>query len=444
MSDKVDNQFFGLFRKFFESGGTTLLLKGAPGSGKTTLAFTIALVLKPSVVSYISTRVSEENIDKQFPWLKQSLPETSIRDVRLGKPELLVEEFLQALKHENSLVIVDSWDSFARILPQNEALKTESALVHLASTPVAGAKVVFVSERVELSPLEYASDGVIQTEFETVKGRALRRLKILKLRGVRVENPVFLFTLEGAKLSVAPLSDFFKLPERFEVVRKPQNLCTLGIRDFDRVFGVLEFGCSVGYEFSSNVRNELKPVFSAAALSNFVAHGGGALIVSHLDKYMERILLNAQKVFSEQVVKSRVRIFTPSFTKNELASAIPNSADEFVKELESAKEEVRANAPSRKVMLAFSISTLQQRFSNERQKLSSALYSILSSASENGDVVVFNGSSSSPFTKSVYYLVDKHIRVTSIDGATLVYGVKPHTPFYFLRIQDQISLIELV
>jgi len=119
MTDKVDNQFFGLFRKFFESGGTTLLLKGAPGSGKTTLAFTIALVLKPSVVSYISTRVSEENIDKQFPWLKQSLPETSIRDVRLGKPELLVEEFLQALKHENSLVIVDSWDSFARILPQN-------------------------------------------------------------------------------------------------------------------------------------------------------------------------------------------------------------------------------------------------------------------------------------------------------------------------------------
>jgi len=38
-------------------------------------------------------------------------------------------------------------------------------MISLASTPVSGSKVIFVSERNEVSPLDYMVDGVIVVTF---------------------------------------------------------------------------------------------------------------------------------------------------------------------------------------------------------------------------------------------------------------------------------------
>jgi KaiC/GvpD/RAD55 family RecA-like ATPase len=53
--------------------GYSLLLKGAPGTGKTILALEIIGLLRDSNAVYISSRVSPTALYEHFPWLDECL-----------------------------------------------------------------------------------------------------------------------------------------------------------------------------------------------------------------------------------------------------------------------------------------------------------------------------------------------------------------------------------
>jgi len=60
-------------------GGHSLLIKGKAGTGKTTLALQIIEELVDEQVDYyLSTRVSDESLYRQFPWLKEKIKQNEI------------------------------------------------------------------------------------------------------------------------------------------------------------------------------------------------------------------------------------------------------------------------------------------------------------------------------------------------------------------------------
>lgn len=66
------------------SGGHSLLIKGRAGTGKTTLALQIIEELAEEQVDYyLSTRVSDESLYRQFPWLKEKAKRNEI--LKAGK-----------------------------------------------------------------------------------------------------------------------------------------------------------------------------------------------------------------------------------------------------------------------------------------------------------------------------------------------------------------------
>ena len=117
---------------FNEDYGKTLLIKGAPGSGKTVFALTLLSTLKGNG-AYLSTRVDSDTLYMQHPWIKEKIAPDNIIDAtksESGQTSVAKEVSLKALKYSNvpefmkavytrtekmehPIIIIDSWEAVA-------------------------------------------------------------------------------------------------------------------------------------------------------------------------------------------------------------------------------------------------------------------------------------------------------------------------------------------
>ena len=64
-----------------KGGGSSLFLKGSAGTGKTTLALQLIEEMgHPDKSFYLSTRVSDQSLYNQFPWLEEKEMRSRILD----------------------------------------------------------------------------------------------------------------------------------------------------------------------------------------------------------------------------------------------------------------------------------------------------------------------------------------------------------------------------
>src|ERR671914_2560708 len=197
--------------QFIRRDTYSLLVKGFAGTGKTTLALTILNVLGiKNNFFYISTRISPRQLYQYYPWLKdligQSRPRgtglarehelmSSFEDARLDEPESLFERITnQLMDIKSPIIIIDSWEAIASFMDREARLNNERVLQTWRER--AGAKLIFVNEDPADTSLDNLVDGVVRLD-KVEKGYArIREISLLKLRGVRITKPSYLFTLD--------------------------------------------------------------------------------------------------------------------------------------------------------------------------------------------------------------------------------------------------------
>lgn len=252
----------GEIRKFFsDREGKTLLIKGPPGSGKTSFSFTLLLELKGNGV-YLSTRVDPHTLHSQIPWLRELLPEESIIDATQSErqrptsskempmiralkyadvPDFLKNVYQRTEKLESPLVIIDSWDAVVAQTGFHEPREREKLEHNLCDfARKTNTKIVFIVEFVEQRPLDYLVDAVIITESQMYEEQRIRRMELRKLRGYPIKQALYLFSLHNGMFKCFPALRGLEIQSPKTPSPLPdidEGRLSTGIRDLDLLLG---------------------------------------------------------------------------------------------------------------------------------------------------------------------------------------------------------------
>jgi RecA-superfamily ATPases implicated in signal transduction len=409
---------------FFEKGGSTLLIKGEPGAGKTTLALTIAKSLNPKTLVYMSTRLSEEHLFVQYPWLKTIGIE--VKDFRIGTAGVFIESYVESLKKQGCVIVLDSWDAFSTLLDAQDRIKTESAMISLASTPVSGSKVIFVSERNEVSPLDYMVDGVIVVTSEELDGRTIRRVDLKKLRGVSVDHRVRVLTLEGgvAKLFGTYKEPDYSIAKYTEPVPDKEALFSLGSESLDKAFGGLKKGSVFTVEYTPKVPYSAVRMLAVPAQVNFLNLGRSVFVVPLVGSEYHEFAQHLKRMVKTQAYTQNLKVFEGESPSKESLS------DVFLRVREDI-EQLRKRSSNALVMRVVSVNRLEGVA--EKNELIAYITREIEVAQAKGDPMVFYLPSDSAFCSLIRSVSSLHVRLDVVDGTVVARGEKPYTPFYVVE-----------
>jgi KaiC/GvpD/RAD55 family RecA-like ATPase len=191
----------------------SLLVKGYAGAGKTTLSLTILRTLKiRNNFFYISTRLSPKQLFIYYPWLgkyvdlamnqdenptssqQMGYNLSSFEDARLDEPESLFERITNQLMDVKApIIIIDSWDGVASFMDKEARLNNERVLQTWRER--AGAKLIFINENPNDTTLDFLVDGIVELDQKVHDGMRLREISLTKLRGIRINKPSYIYSL---------------------------------------------------------------------------------------------------------------------------------------------------------------------------------------------------------------------------------------------------------
>jgi hypothetical protein len=99
--------------------------------------------------------------------------------------------------------------------------------------------LILISERTETTPLDYIVDGIVELSRISVDYRRARELNLKKLRGVRISQHKYGFTLEGGRFRTFGPFERRKVEKsrKVEVVPSAPAYISTGVTELDLILG---------------------------------------------------------------------------------------------------------------------------------------------------------------------------------------------------------------
>jgi len=233
--------------------GYSLLIKGEPGTGKTMLAFEILNEFAGNNAVYLSTRVSLPALHAQFPWLEERMGAFNVIDATklfissraFPRPrsfsELLHRELVGSQPEKPAILVLDSWEALTSEEKEEKIEALEAAIIDAIRHYATEYKMnlILISERTETTPLDYIVDGIVELSRISVDYRRAREILLKKLRGVRISQHKYGFTLEGGRFRTFGPFERRKVEKSRKVAIVP-NVAThisTGVAELDLILG---------------------------------------------------------------------------------------------------------------------------------------------------------------------------------------------------------------
>jgi KaiC/GvpD/RAD55 family RecA-like ATPase len=478
------------------AGPQSLVIRGPPGSGKTTLA--LALLESAAGERLILTnRVSSGELAREFPWLGDAkssrivvvdstdweIPDRSISHAAAdaaiafderSKEKRDVMEFLSLpgpvqeawsrLPSDGtaSTVVIDSWDALiehylGKMRPIGdralERAEIERRLLRrMGSTPT---HLVLVLETDAGTQLDYLVNGIALTSRELVDGRLERWLSLPKLRGIRIANASYPYTVEGAKFQcIDPLRPYTEMHSGV-VDSEPEAMPGFvwpGSKSFAEAFGRLALGRVTLIEVDNEVPDYVVQHLVTPAKVHAIQTGGRVLVIPSPSLTSEEIWRPIEDAHPPGELSNYLHVLdvsgqleraTKGARPDRLACLVPTSSIMPSSQGGSPRANdigrwvgggATGGPPGLITMYETGIESLAIALNVPRSAdlATSLTTSIQATLGEGTLHLIAVGRIDSPLLQSIRSLATIHLRLRDRQGRVLIYGMKPWTAGYVL------------
>ena len=444
---------------FIQRDTYSLLIKGLAGTGKTTLALTILKTLgSKNNFFYISTRISPKQLFQYYPWLndfiKGSKPRSanvasdhevmpSFEDARLDEPESLFERITnQLMDIKSPIIIIDSWDAIASFMDREARLNNERVLQTWRER--AGAKLIFISEHPADTTLDFLVDGTVELKQNYYNNVQVRQIFLLKLRGIRINRPSYIYTLENSVFrSFAPFR-----PIKFQPTKRIAA-DTLELSKDDHIlsgFPVLDAALGSGFpkkglvllELDSYMNMIIAAAFLERIVSNFVSNDNLVLL-----QPFDWIDLSTIAGFFEPSMPAGKRSFFKVLRTGK-ASKISNNIISLDKSqgfdpLLAAVHKMKQKHPDKLILNIMWTDVMQRLYGAKRWR--SGMKSILSNMRTNADLsIVVIRYSQGDILELLSEVSDVRLRFVMINDTLFLQSLVPSSALYSLVFNERSEL----
>ncbi len=433
--------------------GYSLLVKGLPGTGKSSLALELVVHLPNSF--FISTRITPEVMVQDFPWLLEEIhkdriypffvdatrSETSgpnIDTIRMTfetMPDFVQQIFLLGADLPNKVIAIDSWNALTVNLSESQVSHWASAIVqHLRSET---SKIIFVIEGVQATSLDWIVDGITVLSKSTITSshgipRRIRELSFPKMRGREIQNETYL-----ASLAKGRLRTFYPFKYRFpaiilksDVIGDPdEHHISTGSISFDSLLGGgLERGSWNLFEVTTTVGDALDIVFMPL-ITNHLNNGRPAITIFREGKsfdsnqpYLD--VFTGSKKWIEQTVN--IERYVPENTSNRFE--LPEKIDQLLEILETSKKTFRKKIGG-PFLMNLGLDALENKYGIPA--LNEFIAITVSKARLQGDVIVGWLKENQEFRGGTT-AATSHWKLDLINRALVLEGIIPATEYYVI------------
>jgi KaiC/GvpD/RAD55 family RecA-like ATPase len=450
--ESFENNRSEVLRPLLNKEVGSLLIKGEPGTGKTTLALELLALHGRGI--YVSTRVSlEQLIDHQkelstlfktrkvvnlepFKQKRPSGKKPHFFDSRYADPRALLDGLITEMrKIREPLIILDSWDSIANMTERTERLKVEQSITFIASGH--GAKIVFLSEDPNMTTTDYLVDAVVTLKNEISNGNRIRKIEWNKLRGSPVPIWSTLYTLAGGRFTPVVSSNLSHEPPesstRFRPTPHTETSYSTGNPDLDNFFGgglpkrrhiLFDLGRYVAPFESYN------PITSTIRM-NFIANGGSSLFVPSSGSSGNQLRVLYQHIPRADIEERfRVGYFGNAVDWGSCHFDLdPNSWKKSFEII--ANEAQKIKGPENRPCL-YTVSSEMIGHVFDHDDSIRFMQSLVQRVRHSDDVLFTVAFFGSPLIDELGSMCDIYVRVEQIEGVFVMYSVKPKSQLYSL------------
>lgn len=438
--------------------GSLVLVAGNPGTGKT--CFSAEFLYQGA------TKFSENGLFVSFAEGRETFIENTLKfgldfrkPAKEGKFEVLdlvtfkekgMETIMEMVMSEvaslraQRLVI----DSFSAVTNAFEKKIDARIFIHILSKMVrqTGCTTLLIievptgSDRIGLGIEEFLSDGIFILKRTRIEGRLARELEIAKLRGTKLKETVFLFSLNDGFHVFPPFEQKpIEKPKRFKPISDSATHFSTGSPDLDKLLGGgYPRGGVVLIEVGENVSTPKYHLLLVPTPINFMSQKRGVMIVPSIGLDSDYALKTGHSFgFKDGEMHPFLRVAegrTQTRDRNRpcvVTMEARTIKEDFSRWMEAQKKLV--DETHQPVLEIIGLDAMKAVFGGE--DLDSVMAQATTHTRHNGNVTIALGKpGTGPLTQGAANICDVHLKLVREHGALLLFGLKPRTGLYVMEM----------